>query len=217
MLDGKCYQHITDRTSFTFWKYVDPDYTCIDVDGITECSYIDSIKQRSLGPSYGVLPPVPPIDEAHELLFRIAVVDGVLFQCQPYSFFAGIPGGDSIPWGGGGIGGPTNPPDGLGEPSYYISANHLIVQPYASGGYMLPTPWDQVTTLSDMYQAVAERVIGSPYSFTYFSPDATSGSYVQWYPDFPGCDAAANVGDPSRYQYGNAGVLLVFQIFQATP
>lgn len=67
-----------------------------------------------------------------------------------------------------------------------------------------------------MYDAVAERVIGTPATFTYSSRDAAPATYIQWHPEFPGCESFYE-GSPGEGEYGNVGVTLIFEIFQAVP
>ncbi|MEA2784133.1 MAG: hypothetical protein QOF71_237, partial [Candidatus Eremiobacteraeota bacterium] len=209
--NGKCYHRIVDETSQTFFKYVLPNSQCVpDV-----CWYVDSVKQVILEPTYAVAPPVPPRTQEHELLFMIRAIHGVTAECQPFSAFASTPGNDQIQWGGSVIGGPAISPLGLGEPSQFLTVNHFLLGSTATGSLLESAgPWGPGTTLEEVRQAVANRVIGSPFTPTYSSADATDTTYVQWYPDFPGCDVA---GDPSTAGplYGISGVELTFEVYQA--
>jgi hypothetical protein len=70
--------------------------------------------------------------------------------------------------------------------------------------------------LLDVLQAVANGRIGSAYSFTFSSSADTAGQFVQWYPDFPGCDASGDQNNSGNV-YGIATLELVFEIYQAVP
>ena len=214
--NGKCYVRFIDRTSQTFWKYVVPDTRCEIRDGVDSCSYIDSIRLLTLAPGYAFKPPVATIDPAHEILIKIDRIGGIFTECQPFSFVGSIPGGDPIPWGGNGIGTPADASDGFGEPSVYLTLNHVIATwTSGGGGFNVDHTWQQGTTLPQLYDSVAFGKIGAAYSFTY-SDVVSASPYLQWYPDFPGCDVG---GDPTNagLEFGNAGLSLVFEIFQAVP
>ncbi|MDQ6943741.1 MAG: hypothetical protein M3169_14675, partial [Candidatus Eremiobacteraeota bacterium] len=210
--NGKCYKRIVDQTTQAFYKYVLPDYQC----DLNSCSYIDSIRQIVLDPTYAVLAPVPPRSPDSELLFKINAIKSVTKECEPFSAFASISAFNSIPWSGSVIGGPSIAPLGLGEPSIYATVNHFTVGGTTTGSFLDSTdPWSS-TNLEDFSIAVAYRLIGSPSTSTYSSENATRNSYVQWYPDFPGCDAA---GDPNSLgrEFGISGAVLEFEIYQAEP
>ncbi|MDB5028880.1 MAG: hypothetical protein JWO66_2569 [Candidatus Eremiobacteraeota bacterium] len=208
--NGKCYHRLV-QDSQTFSKYVVPDIACT-----SECHYINAIQQIYLGYAYGIQPPAPALDSAHELLFRINSITSAQNECQSFSYIETLPVGP-INWGGYVIGGPVAPPPGLGTPSIFNSVNHVVPGPSPMGFFTEPTiVWTQPTTLSAMMTALANRLIGEPFDFTYSSGDLSNATNIQWYPDFPGCDAA---GDPnsSGNEYGIAGVQLVFEIYQADP
>lgn len=153
----------------------------------------------------------------HELLFKIDAIRGVTKECEPFSAFASIPSWNPIQWSGSVIGGPTIAPLGLGEPSVYANVNHFSLGDTATGSFLESTnQWSPTTNLQDLYQAVALRVIGSPFTSTYSSENATETSYVQWYPDFPGCDAAGDINSTGQ-EFGIAGAVLEFEIYQAEP
>jgi hypothetical protein len=96
----------------------------------------------------------------------------------------------------------------------FSTINHVLPQLLVNGIYTEPDIiWQQPTSLSDVYAAVAFGRIGVPYSFTYSSSDSVVLPYIQWYPDFPGCEAADN--SPVERKYGIAGVQLSFDIYQA--
>jgi len=212
--NGKCYHRIVNQTAQAFTKYVFPDNGCLSTDG---CVYVDSIKQILLQPPFGFQPPTSAIDSAHELLFNVLKISSVVRQCQPYSYFSGVPAGNSIQWGGDGTGSPSDAAIGWGEPATYSTANHLIIATSLSGGFIEPSPvWDQSTTLLGLFETVATGGISSAYSFTFWSSSDTAGNYVQWYPDFPGCDAAGDPNSPGA-EYGIATIQLVFEIYQAIP
>jgi prepilin-type N-terminal cleavage/methylation domain-containing protein len=214
--NGKCYHRIVDRTSQTFWKHVVPDDNCAVVPGGSPCMFLDSIKQIFLEPGFGIQPPVPPTDSAHEILIKIDSIVTVLTACLPYTVFAADNPAIPIFWGGQAIGAPTNPDDGLGEPSIFTTGNRIIEAWAPTGNFTLGNTWSQPTTLSEMSSALAFRRVGLPFSLTYSASDITPGAYVQLHPDFPGCDAA---GDPNApgVEYGNAGVALVLEVYQAVP
>jgi prepilin-type N-terminal cleavage/methylation domain-containing protein len=212
--NGKCYRRIVDQIGQSFSKYVFPDDGCLSNVG---CVYIDSIKQILLQPPFGFQPPVLATDSAHELLFNVLKISSVTRQCQPYSYFSGVPAGNSIQWGGDGTGAPSDAAVGWGKPPTYATENHLIVTTSLSGGFIEPNViWDQSTTLLSLFETVANGGVSSAYSFTFWSSDDKFGKYIQWYPDFPGCDVA---GDPNNLgaEYGIATVELVFEIYQAVP
>ncbi|MBV8582015.1 MAG: hypothetical protein JOZ86_15435 [Candidatus Eremiobacteraeota bacterium] len=199
-----------DQASQTFWKYVLPAVQCEDTGNQNTCSYIDAIQDIELEPSFGFQIPADATSSANELLFRIDEIRSVVNQCQPFSYFASIPGGNAIPWMGTSVGGPADPIPGLGAPNVFSNTNHVTIG--GSGIFRLPIlPWQPPTTLAEIYDAVAQRRIGSEYSFTFSADEALSQSQVQWYPDFPGCDAADLLGEG---QFGIAGVALVFEVFQ---
>jgi type II secretory pathway pseudopilin PulG len=214
--DGKCYQQIVARTSATFWKYVAPDIACGITDGISSCWYVDSVQGIDLGPGYGLTPPTPAIDADHDLLFRIDAVGSIVLQCQPFSFFGQLPAPAFIDWGGYGVGSPTNPPDGFGQPSTFFTQNHIVV---GQSGSFAAQSWSAGTTTSELYDAIARGLIGAPSTFNYWSTDAATGSAsqtLQWIPDFPGCDALFEP-ESIRGQYGTVSVILTFEVFQAAP
>ncbi|HEV2738089.1 MAG TPA: hypothetical protein VGU66_05870 [Candidatus Elarobacter sp.] len=213
--NGKCYHRIVDRTTQTFWKYVFPDTSCAVNSG--PCVYSDSIAQIELTPPYGFQPSIPAGDGAHELLFRVDEIIAVWNQCQPYSYFAGVPAGDSIQWGGFAISSPLTTSLGWGQPSVYSTINHVLTDPSPGGGFIEANKlWTSGTTLNDLFESVASEQIGSAYTFSFSSSADTPDKYVQWYPDFAGCDAAGNVNNPG-VEFGISGVELVFEIYQAVP
>jgi len=216
LTNSKCYQHIVDRTSTTFWKYVVPDTACGDVDGTSSCWYVNSIQQIFLASGYGVQPVVPAYDSDHELLFKIDAVGSINLQCQPFMVFAQLPAPNQINWGGTGVGAPVDPPDGFGDPSTFLTRNHIILEAQPNGFFTVQQPTNDGTTTAQMYDAVAERIIGTPTTFTYSSKDATPATYIQWHPDFPGCESLYE-SSPGEGEYGNVGVTLIFEIFQAVP
>lgn len=210
--NGKCYRRIVDQTSQSFYKYVLPDKTCDS----NMCSYIDSIRQIILDPAYSVIPPVIPTPD-RELLFRINAIRSVTMECEPFSEFASEPGINGIQWHGNIIGGPAVAPLGFGEPAVYATISHFSLGTVTTGSFIEPdNTWASATTLQDLYQTVASRLIGLPADFAYSAQNAAASSYVQWYPDFAGCDAAGDVNSVGR-QYGIAGALLDFEVYQAEP
>jgi prepilin-type N-terminal cleavage/methylation domain-containing protein len=211
--NGKCYHRIVDRTNQMFTKTVSPGSTCEDAQPTAPCVYLDSIRFITLD-GYTLKPPAAPTDAAHELLFRIDSIDGLSYDCIPYSAFANIVPENPLPLFGRGIGAPPNPPIGFGKPSVYVAIEHVFL----AG---IPDSFDEKTesqsvlpTLSDMIDALARSQSGPAYSFTYFSGAAPPGSTITWLPDFPGCD---NAGDSASagVEYGNVTVLLSFEVFQA--
>jgi type II secretory pathway pseudopilin PulG len=210
--DGKCYQQIVPRTSATFWKYVAPDIACGTTDGTSSCWYVDTIQGIDLEPGYTLQVQTPAVDSAHELLFRIDAVGSIVLECQPFSAFAQLPAPAAIYWGGSGVGSPNDPPDGFGEPSTFFTQNHVFVGQSAN---FTPQPWSAPTTLQ-LYDVIARGLIGAPSVFSYWSYDGVAASQIQWIPDFPGCDALPEP-ESSRGEYGTVSVVLIFEIFQATP
>jgi prepilin-type N-terminal cleavage/methylation domain-containing protein len=206
--NGKCYHRLVQDAQ-TFSKYVVPDVACT-----SECHYINAIQQIYLGYAYGIQPPVPAVDSAHELLFRIDSIAGVLYQCVPFSYLETSPVGP-ITGPSNGIGAPVGPPPGFGQPSIYLTINHVELGWSAMGYFIEPsTGWSSSTTLTNMYESVATRLIGEPLDFTYSSADASKMQQVLWYPDFPSCDAIHDPNSPG-VQYGNSAANLVFEIYQA--
>jgi prepilin-type N-terminal cleavage/methylation domain-containing protein len=213
--NGKCYHRIVDQTTAQFWKYVVPDSQCTD-NGQT-CYYVDSISAIWLYEPYVFQPPLPPADSGHELLFKIDAISGVTSECLPYSTFQTVPGSNPITWGGSTIGAPVNAPIGFGQPSNYLSLNHVILTTIAGASNFNDSgqPWQQGTTLAQLYAAVALQNVGSPSTFSYSSSSATAGSIILWYPDFAGCDVAADPASPG-VEFGISGVQLLFEIYQAS-
>jgi hypothetical protein len=208
--NGKCYHRLVQDAQ-TFSKYVVPDIACT-----SECHYINAIQQIYLGYAYGIRPPVPAVDSAHELLFRINSIVTVLYQCVPFSYLQTAPIGP-ITGPGNGTGAPIGSPPGFGQPSVYLTINHIALGWSASGFFVEPTlGWSQSTTLTNLFTAVAMRLEGEPLDFTYSSVDAIDPLYAQWYPDFPSCDVMADPNSPG-VEYGSSAVHLVFEIYQATP
>ncbi|MDQ6942445.1 MAG: hypothetical protein M3169_08035 [Candidatus Eremiobacteraeota bacterium] len=213
--NGKCYKRIVDQTTQLFNKTVSADSTCDGTQPTASCTYLDSIRSISLD-EFGLIPPIAPVDDAHELLFRIDGIDGLLYACMPYSILSTIPPTDTLTLWDRPIGGPVNPPIGFGRPSVYATVNHVFVG-------AVPNSFDEKTassavtpTLFDMIDALSTAKPGSSYTFTFHSPDATANPKITWLPDFPSCD---NAGDPGGIgvEYGNVAAELSFEVFQATP
>jgi hypothetical protein len=150
------------------------------------------------------------------LLFRINVLQDLAYACIPYGILSTYIPTDTLPLAYTAASGPVNPPIGFGDPSAFATVNHLFVG-------NVPSSFDEraesglvVPTLYDMIDAIERRKPGLPYSFTYYSADATQDSAIAWLPDFPSCD---NAGAPSNAgtEYGNVSLALTFEIFQATP
>ena len=211
--NGKCYHRIVDQTNQVFSKYVAPDVVC-DTNGSPGCRYIDAIQSIQFGASYNFRPNAPPLDPAHELLFKIDEVAGISEQCLPYSAFADVPGGNTILWGGDGAGGPGSIQIGFGQPSLYLTINHVFSDFASMARFQEPESWSPGTTVSELFEAIARREVGDPYTFTYSSLDAASSDPIQWYPDFPGCDVSGAPTPPAK-QYGMVSVSLVFEVYQA--
>jgi prepilin-type N-terminal cleavage/methylation domain-containing protein len=212
--NGKCYHRIVDQTEEAFSKYVLPATQCSDPNDPGTCAYTNAIGTVQLT-GYQFVPPVPPVDAGHELLIQITQVPSIFSACLPYAVVATIPGNDPIPWGGNGVGGSVNPPIGFGQPSLYLSLNHVFAGENAVNSFNDNGPWTQGTTLAEFYNAIAFALPGFAYSFT-FSSSAATGAGIQWYPDFPACDVA---GDPvfPGVQYGFVTAELLFEIYQASP
>jgi len=214
--NGKCFHQIVGQTAVQFWKYVVPSSQCVGGDS-QSCSFENSIAAILLYDPYIIQPPVAPSDSDHGILIRIDAIAGVASECLPYPAFASIPATNPIPWNGNITGAPANPPPGFGEPNIFSTANHL-----ATTSANAPANFDdagqtwQGPTLAELYTANVTRQVDAPYTFTYSSSDAANGTPIQWFPDFPGCDVAA---DPSFVggEYGISGVQLLFEIYQTTP
>ena len=213
--NGQCFHRIIGPTQMAFSKYVLPNTECSNPNDPGSCSYVNSIQAIELT-DYQFAPLTAPIDAGHELLFEIDAVQSIFEGCLPYSVFASIPGNDPIPWGGSGIGAPVNLPIGFGQPSQYLTLNHVLLAPNGVNEFNDIGPWTQGTTLAGFFDAVALQLPGSSYTFTFFSGAANSASGIQWYPDFPGCDVAADPLNPGG-QYGFVTAQLLFQIYQASP
>ena len=208
--NGKCYQRIVDRTSQIFDKYRFPDVSCQ-----TECQYVDT-GSVTLGTPFTMQLPTPPINPAHELLFRIDAIANVFAGCLPFASFGSMPPDRPIDWTLNKTGGPVNPPLGFGQPATYIQLNHMSFGPTGGTVNDEPQTWTQGTTAQQMFEAVATGLVGSPWAFTFSSPDFPPNTTIGWFPDFPGCDAAGDPAYPSS-EYGTVQVLLVFEVFQAAP
>jgi prepilin-type N-terminal cleavage/methylation domain-containing protein len=206
--NGKCYTRIVPETSQIFSKYVAPDTACDQTDP-TNCHYIDAIQSISLESPFVVQPPIPPVDDNHELLFRINRIGGIYNGCLPYAVFATIPTTNSIPWPQGGVGAPVDAPIGFGLPSVYLNVNHIL---WATAATFVEPTWTAGTNLLDFFDAVAQRRIGDADVFR-FSAVNVGDSAVQWYPDFPACDAVG-ASPFGTAQYGRVTVAVSFEIFQ---
>lgn len=209
-LDARCYHRFIDRTTATFWKSVIPDVACMTTDGAESCHYIDAIQQILITPGFYFSPPFVP-DAQHPIVIKVDWIASVDRECEPYSFFANLPGGDAIQWENYAIGAPVDGPDGLGEPSRFIVANYVVDASLTN--VSAPQRWTSDTTFLQLFNSVATRTLGNPQVFL-FSTSAASATTLQWIPDFPACDAFGAPDAPQR-EYGNAGVTLVFEIYQA--
>ena len=117
-----------------------------------------------------------------------------------------------IPWIPHAVGAPVDAATGFGEPSLYMTENHVIPGSGTLAGPVLP--WQQGATFAALYDAVVSRKIGDAELFTY-SAAPTDSNTTQWYADFPGCDAAGDT--VSGNKYGIVTVQLSFEVFQAEP
>jgi prepilin-type N-terminal cleavage/methylation domain-containing protein len=210
--NGKCYRRIVDQTTQTFTKNVLADSTCDMAQPNSPCAYLDSIRSITLD-GFVLSPAVPPVDELHELLFRIDDIRSLLYACVPISTLVTISPTDTLALFARGIGTPANPPSGFGRPSVYTTVNNVF-----AGN--VPPSFDEkqlslavIPTFSDMFDAIARAEIGDTYSFLYHSADASRSPKIVWLPDFPGCD---NSGDIStNREYGYVSAALTFEVFQA--
>ncbi len=203
--NGKCYHLIVPETNQQFTKYVVPATQCA-ADNST-CWYVDQVQEVQLFPPFVVQTAVPPTDSAHELLFQVTKVSGMIDGCAPYSAFASVPGANPIEWPQIGTGAPSSAPIGFGEPSVFISRNQVVSTPTAvSAEY----PWLENTYVDELRSAIVEDAVGNIAQFTWSNPSAQSST--QWYPDFPGCDSY----DPApTSQYGLLTVGVVFDVYQS--
>jgi type II secretory pathway pseudopilin PulG len=211
--NGTCYNRLVGPTDLQFEKDVLPDTACGDVGESVSCWYINSVKQITLTP-YSFTPPTPPDAQEHELFFRITKIVGLTYGCLPYQSFASVPGGAPIPYLSTGVGAPVNAPSGFAEPSVYAHQNFVTNSPPGVGTVDdTATSKNVNATLDDLIAAIALRTTGSDYTFTYFSSGARLEPNINWFPDFPGCDAVGDpyIGDP---QYGYSAVTLEFEIYQ---
>jgi hypothetical protein len=115
----------------------------------------------------------------------------------------------------GGTGGPADPPLGFGEPSQYITLNHVSSGMPNAATFDAINPWPLSTTLPQMFEAVANHNVGDVQMFTFSAASITVPDEIVWFPDFPGCDVSGEAYAPA--QYGVVQVELVFEIFQARP
>jgi prepilin-type N-terminal cleavage/methylation domain-containing protein len=211
--NGKCYRRIVDQTTQTFTKTVSATTNCGSVPPDTPCAYLDSVRSITLD-EYPLIAPVPPIDDAHELLFQIHRIDGVLFACVPYSILSTVAPTDTLALYSRTVGGPAIRPDGYGQPSVFTAINHLFVGTTPASFDEKAASADVGPTLYEMVDALERMKSGSPFSFTYHSTSATSDSKITWLPDFPSCD---NAGDgKAGNEYGYVTAQLSFEVFQAT-
>jgi hypothetical protein len=148
------------------------------------------------------------------LLFRIDAIPNVLEGCLPYSSFALQPANIPINWMTAGASGPVDPPLGFGKPSTYLKVNHVVLAG-APLTFDESAPWTQGTTVYQMYEAVANREVGEPQTFTFSSPEITMQDAIEWFPDFPGCDVSG--GSFPSAKYGIVQALISFEVFQAIP
>ena len=164
--NGKCYHRIVDQTTQSFTKTDVPDSNCGAVPVNTPCSYLDSIRVIWLD-EYILTPAIAPVDDSHELLFRINRIDGLTYGCIPYSDFSSLNPGDQFPQIIRSIGGIANRPIGFGEPSIYANVNHMFLG-------SIPSVFDEKTatmavgqTLNALIDTIARTGIGPPFSFSY--------------------------------------------------
>jgi prepilin-type N-terminal cleavage/methylation domain-containing protein len=210
----KCFRRIIDVTTKSFSKTVSADTKCDDTQS-GKCTYLDSIRSISLD-EFSLTPSVPPVDETHELLFRINSIDSLLFACMPYSTLSTFSASDSLQLIYGSIGGAANRPIGFGNPSLYATINRIFLESIPESFEEKRVSREVVPTVFGMVDDLARTKPGVPYSFTYFSSAAMPNSKIIWLPDFPSCD---NAGDPQSAgtEYGNVIAAYVFEVFQATP
>ena len=212
--NGQCFHRIVQPTTLQFTKAVMPGTVCSSDD---TCSYTNSISAIILDPPFNLQPPVSPVDTAHELLFEIDEITQVTSECLPYVEFKAIEPPTPILWNGGSIGAPANAPTGIGQPSEFLTLNHVFpALPDGAADFSdLGQPWSQGTTLAELYDSLASERIGAPSAFLYASQSLSPGATIQWYPDFPGCDAA---GDPEfESGFGISGIQITFQVYQSRP
>ncbi|HEY0382113.1 MAG TPA: prepilin-type N-terminal cleavage/methylation domain-containing protein [Candidatus Elarobacter sp.] len=212
--NGKCYRRIVDQTTKRFEKTVSPSSTCDISPWTNPCTYLDSIRSISLD-EYRLTPPAPPVDDEHELLFRIERIDTIVHGCIPYSWFSTMATSDPLPFTSLTVGGPANRPVGFGRPSIYSAVNYVFVA-------SVPNWFDEKTasaavvpTLKDMIDDLDRVKPGLPYSFTFHSAGTPPNSEITWLPDFPSCD---NAGDSLTVgnKFGTVSVDLTFTVFQGT-
>jgi hypothetical protein len=198
----------------SFIKTVSPDTTCDGTQIYVSCTYLDSIRFIGID-GYSFKPPVAPLDAAHELLFKIDRVDGLINECIPFSRFADSNTADPLPLVASAVGGPANPPIGFGQPSTFVTVNHVFAGTIPDWFNEKVESRNVIPTLYDLIEALTRTKPGVAYSFTYYSPDAALTSSITWLPDFPGCDNAGDVTNPG-IEYGNVDAHLSFEVFQAT-
>jgi prepilin-type N-terminal cleavage/methylation domain-containing protein len=211
--DGACYIRLIGPTAVRFEKDVMPSTQCDQAIVSSSCVYVNSIQQITLTPYYFV-PPVAPDTAQHAILFKIDSVHDVNYGCVPYESFVDVPPPNPLPYASTGVGGPNNPAAGFGNPSLYVRQNFVYVGEQGVGNEDdTATSRNVGSTLSNLVQTIARKETGTPYSFTYFTENAVAGDFVNWFPDYPGCDA---VGDPniSDPQFGYSSVTLIAEIFQ---
>jgi hypothetical protein len=132
----------------------------------------------------------------------------------PYALFSTIPGSNPLPYTSTGLGEPADAPLGFGEPSVFVHQEFVALGPAGVGTADDTTTSRNVgASLNQLIDAIGRHEVGPDYRFHYFSSDARVGATINWFPDFPGCDA---VGDPGILdpQFGYSAVTLEFEVYQ---
>jgi hypothetical protein len=110
---------------------------------------------------------------------------------------------------------PQNAPSGFGDPSKFVSDNTVEMGPAGVGDGTRPHIGN-AGTLHDLIESIALNRIGPVYDFTFSTSVAQPNSYVNWFPNQPGCDLAgeSSASDP---QFGYSEIYLTFGVYQAAP
>ena len=157
----------------------------------------------------------------HELLFRVKQYRSCTVRdVSPYSSFRTYPRRRSQ------FSGKRNisearfiPPVGFGQPSVYSTINMFSPSSTHRRGSLVPNaiwPISNHAARIVRMQSLLEPLARHIRSLIHHRSNADT--YVQWYPDFPGCDAAGDRQFCGGNWYGISGVVLeVFKIYQAQP
>ncbi len=225
--NGTCYHRIQGPTLETFYKEVDPGYTC-DPTGMT-CQWANTVGRVLISSedSYSFQPQVAPKDTAHQLLFVIDGVAGLVTQCISFmGIVVSAPSPPiSIPWynivSSGGYGNLliVGSPGGYGQPAIFANRHNVVTSSFPISGALVQSDSDATQysqTIDQFISAVQQPLYGPTVSWTYSDPAIVEGTYVTYVPDFTGCAS----GLPEDHHlddqlYGNTTAVIVVEVYQA--